>query len=678
MNAILLSKKSLGYQHIPKVACTSIKYALYQLRTGKEFSEEKAEKNIHDYFWNEHKDISEANFRFIVLRDPIKRFLSAYSNRVTHHKELSKEFLEKKPAGKLLLSKKEIPINPSLHDFIKYFKEYQTIPTINHHTKPIIEFGIKDLDFFTHIYKMEELARLESDILKHYNTDFKLPRLQTGGIKFKVSDLNEDEMEFLLDYYKEDYRLLSKYYTKEMILEEWKSQSSIENRYSKREERMKTLYLHIGYYKTATTSIQKTIYSSRDTLKELDYLYPKCWSDNHTISACSAFRDTKKPIHKFHIKKNRTVEQVHYINHNNKENIMKEVNESTCNNIIISGEGIIDLDQEELEDLKTFIQTELNISKIIVVVSVRDVVSQATSGLQERAKSGNNNMKAKGKDIFVEKIARAIDIYGKENLKVYKFEDACQNEFGPVGHFCEQIGIPKESIEKLNIVKQNESISNKAVDLLQFINKKIPLINDGALSKGRSDKDTEALHSIRGGKFILPTDIQEKLIKESKEDREWLKDTFGIDYDDAKIKEPLVLVYDELYYEDIVSVYPKLSPTIQELTQRYIKNKKNQVEDIVSQDTLEKLLLWIRRYHKSTPEHKLQGIVKLFEDESLPTSASLYREIALISEKDNQIETALYFMKKAQSFKSNGKVINKKIEEYEEAIQKKISTTIAI
>jgi len=50
----------------------------------------------------------------------------------------------------------------------------------------------------------------------------------------------------------------------------------------------------------------------------------------------------------------------------------------------------------------------------------------------------------------------------------------------------------------------------------------------------------------------------------------------------------------------------------------------------------------------------------------------------LISEKDNQIETALYFMKKAQSFKSNGKVINKKIEEYEEAIQKKISTTIAI
>lgn len=37
MNGILLPKKSIGYKFISKTACTSIKQALYKLRTGKEF-----------------------------------------------------------------------------------------------------------------------------------------------------------------------------------------------------------------------------------------------------------------------------------------------------------------------------------------------------------------------------------------------------------------------------------------------------------------------------------------------------------------------------------------------------------------------------------------------------------------------------------------------------------------
>jgi hypothetical protein len=221
LNAILLPKRSIGYQDIPKVACTSIKHALYQLRTGRKFSREEVGMHIHQYFGREYRSISNANVRFIVLRDPVKRFLSAYSNRVGHHKELSKKFLEKSQNGRLLLEKNELMTNPSLENFIKYFKDYQTIRSINHHTKPIVSFGIGDLNFFTHIYKIEELKLLEADISTLYNTTFKLPRLQTEGIKYKVSDLSKEELSFLFDFYKEDYALLSNYYTKEMILEEW-------------------------------------------------------------------------------------------------------------------------------------------------------------------------------------------------------------------------------------------------------------------------------------------------------------------------------------------------------------------------------------------------------------------------------------------------------------------------
>jgi hypothetical protein len=221
LNAILFKEKSLGYQPIPKTACSSIKHALYKLDRGIGFYKEISNMNIHQYYNRQKRDIMGADFRFIIIRDPIKRFLSAYSHRVTHQKELSKSYLETKVEGQALLKKSDIVLDPSLQDFIKYFHEYYTIITIKHHTRPMVDFKIDDLSAFTHVYKMEDLASLESDISNRYKRKFTLPKLQTGGIKYKVSDLTKEELDFLFDFYKEDYELMSQYYTKEMILEEW-------------------------------------------------------------------------------------------------------------------------------------------------------------------------------------------------------------------------------------------------------------------------------------------------------------------------------------------------------------------------------------------------------------------------------------------------------------------------
>lgn len=96
---------------------------------------------------------------------------------------------------------------------------------IKHHIKPVVEFFDDSLDFFDKVYKMEELNQLEIDISKQYKTKFILPRSQTDGKKYKVNVLTQDEIEFLLEYYKKDYELLKDYYTKEQILNEWKSSS---------------------------------------------------------------------------------------------------------------------------------------------------------------------------------------------------------------------------------------------------------------------------------------------------------------------------------------------------------------------------------------------------------------------------------------------------------------------
>lgn len=424
---------------------------------------------------------------------------------------------------------------------------------------------------------------------------------------------------------------------------------------------MKTLYLHVGYPKTATSSIQTTLFKNHEILKEINYLYPIPFdgSSSHNRTIPIVFRDIKKPMHRFFIKKKKTVDEMNTLTKKGINKIIGDVNESNHKNVILSGEWIIALTKEGLDDLQEFIKLKLNITKIIVVVSVREVVSRAISGIQQEAQAGKVKSKIKVKNIFLEKLSTLIDVFGRENLKVYKFEDACRHSFGPVGYFCEQIGISKESIEELNIVKTNEGVSNKSVDLLQFINKKIPLIQEGVVAKERSDVDTKALQIIRGEKFILPVNLQEKLILESKDDRKWLKENFAIDYEDTKIQEPLEIIYDEAYYEDIIAVYGNLSPTIQDLVHKYLKNKSSQTEDKVSQNTLNKLIKWIKKFDNSPME-----IFDLFKGEEFPTGVSVYREIALMSEKDNNIEVALYFMEKAKILKTNGTLINKKIEEY--------------
>lgn len=221
LNAILLPKKSLGYCFIPKTACTSIKQALYKLRTGQDFNRKKVGKTVHNYFQEEYKDISKAKFKFIVVRDPVKRFLSAYSNRVTHHKELSTEYLEKRKNGQKLLEKK-VPTNPNIDQFFEFFYDYITISVIDHHTKPMYTFlQDNNLDFFDKVYKIETIDQLTHDVEQFTNKEFKLPRAQTGGKKVSVSSLSQEQIEFLLEYYKKDYEVLEGYYSKEDILNEW-------------------------------------------------------------------------------------------------------------------------------------------------------------------------------------------------------------------------------------------------------------------------------------------------------------------------------------------------------------------------------------------------------------------------------------------------------------------------
>jgi hypothetical protein len=212
--SVILDKYSLFYIPIPKVACTSIKLMFFELESGfpfKGYTVNGKKRHIHEYYrsglWENvpHKRV--ANFQRVTLvRDPVDRFISAYSNRVVHHKELSSE--KTGPNFK----NKGLEHNPGIDLFIDRFDDYYNASgSIFHHMRPMVDFLGEDASYFSKVYSIEELNKFVIDISEHMGVDLTIGRHQTGGPKLKKENLTETQLIKIKSFYKNDYRAFSNY-----------------------------------------------------------------------------------------------------------------------------------------------------------------------------------------------------------------------------------------------------------------------------------------------------------------------------------------------------------------------------------------------------------------------------------------------------------------------------------
>ena len=205
---VFLKAKKLAYIPVPKTACTSLKNFFYFTENGQDFTpfiQNGRTFHIHNVYptvlfsrlpFSTIEDLE----RIIVIRDPISRFLSGYSNRVLHHMELSTG-----PAKKEL-RRRDLPVKPSLSRFIADLAGYRdAVPSINHHFRPLVDFSGKDSSYYSHIFPISELDRLVEYVAEKTGRVAPLPRLQTGGPKISVDSLSVKEMDVLRDAYSEDY-----------------------------------------------------------------------------------------------------------------------------------------------------------------------------------------------------------------------------------------------------------------------------------------------------------------------------------------------------------------------------------------------------------------------------------------------------------------------------------------
>ena len=215
--AVPLKNHDLVYFPMPKTACTSIKKLFFHLNENRVFENYRKDgtlMHIHNagygtpYFSDlKHKNYT-AKTRVTVIRDPISRLLSAYSNRVAFHRELSERRIDIDLAGKLGSGP-----DPSPDEFFLNLEKYRVLsPSIRHHTDHATKFLGPSLTYFQKVYPIEKLTELVDFLSEKTSQDLTLGREQTGGKKIYFKDLSKPARKQLALYAMGDYALFDGHY----------------------------------------------------------------------------------------------------------------------------------------------------------------------------------------------------------------------------------------------------------------------------------------------------------------------------------------------------------------------------------------------------------------------------------------------------------------------------------
>lgn len=222
---LIIEKLKLGYQDSPKIASTSLFQWLYHSMYGHSYSdcENKSNMYVHEYFQsgkcpdvrlvkNDEESLAEYQtfFRFAITRDPIKRFISMYSNRVLHYRELSanSNYADQ-------LKRDGLKFDPDINTLVTALEDYMTVQkNIFHHTRPQMDFLGNELSIYNRIADISEVNKVIDEIKAHWMCNGlqelaesapALGRAQTGGAKLGLEALNDESFDKLLEYYRGDY-----------------------------------------------------------------------------------------------------------------------------------------------------------------------------------------------------------------------------------------------------------------------------------------------------------------------------------------------------------------------------------------------------------------------------------------------------------------------------------------
>lgn len=272
----------------------------------------------------------------------------------------------------------------------------------------------------------------------------------------------------------------------------------------------RTVFIHIGFPKTGTTSIQKSLAASRQVLASHGLIYPGKEDDQANIVAL--FHPKGADHFYFAGKKDFSPLTAASV-------LMAEAL-SGRGDAIISSEYLYDIGKEYAAQLRATFLAKGFLVKFICYV--RHPVDAAISSAQQSIKMGQRSLAEVIEQPRYAQIKRnilpIIEAVGKDNVTLIDFRSAVSA--GLLASFAKAIGY-EHLVEQLTEVKANESLSMDGALLAELHRTYLG-------ETGRYLFPKSLIFKMGGEKFDLPDKTKDRVREDGRADCEWVEREFGI------------------------------------------------------------------------------------------------------------------------------------------------------
>ena len=274
---------------------------------------------------------------------------------------------------------------------------------------------------------------------------------------------------------------------------------------------MKTLVLHIGTWKTGTTSIQETLFHSRDELHKNNITYPS-YDSNHMFMVAKFHHD----LSKFKVM-NQFYERNIDINDWIERRVVSFVHEiDDFKKTVLSSEHFFQLKREGICRLCNFLSSYFR--KIKIFLYVRHPVNHVSSAICEIVRQGEGTLEKLYENPpfqFYEILDVWGEIFGKENIMIRDFHPGKWRNRSLIDDFMFH-AINNENI-RLTTTFKNESLSNRATLILNELN------IQGKVQRGHIAQ----LSRLVSDPYVIPSDVLDRHANKVEKILRYLNDSFN-------------------------------------------------------------------------------------------------------------------------------------------------------
>ncbi len=227
------------------------------------------------------------------------------------------------------------------------------------------------------------------------------------------------------------------------------------------------LCLHVGQHKTGSSAIQNYLFEHRDELPELAYLYKD--RANASLWMLAAFKQDLGTLPTY---RHKNLSEQHLANvraraRRRLEGVLADVSAPQA---VLSAESVSLFTPDEMRDLRQFLEPYF--SSITVFQYVRPMKSRLESAFQEKLKHRRAALDEPFKLNYFRRARVLAEAFGRENLRIFKFDSQLFPRGDVVCHFLEQLGLPLP--EASSATDANRGLSLPAVQLLYAYRDRYP------------------------------------------------------------------------------------------------------------------------------------------------------------------------------------------------------------